>query len=128
MMDIPGFSSEALASVEQLLYGEIPWQKQFEDGKGPSKNNPENYHTGLSKKKGGASFSSPARESKGTWANQNKMNPKCCPDQPSKRGLATLCPDRRKTSKGCVNWGKTCRVGWFLCRVPNLPINSAKVL
>jgi hypothetical protein len=52
MMDISGFSSEALASVEQLLYGEIPWQKQFQDGKGPSKNNPENYHTGLSKKKG----------------------------------------------------------------------------
>jgi hypothetical protein len=52
MMDIPGFSSEALASVEQLLYGEIPWQKQFEDGKGPGPRNPGNYNTGLSKKKG----------------------------------------------------------------------------
>ena len=52
MMDISGFSSEALASVEQLLYGEVNWAKQFEDGKGPGPRNPGNYHTGLSKKKG----------------------------------------------------------------------------
>ena len=51
-MDISGFSTEALASVEQLLYGEIQWQKQFQDGKGPGPENPGNYHTGMSKKKG----------------------------------------------------------------------------
>ena len=51
-MDISGFSTEALASVEQLLYGEIDWPKQFQDGKGPGPRNPENYHTGMSKKKG----------------------------------------------------------------------------
>jgi hypothetical protein len=51
-MDISGFSSEALASVEQLLYGETDWGKQFEDGKGPGPRNPGNYDTGLSKKKG----------------------------------------------------------------------------
>ena len=51
-MDISGFSSEALASVEQLLYGEIDWKNQFKTGKGPGPQNPENYHTGLSKKKG----------------------------------------------------------------------------
>jgi hypothetical protein len=51
-MNISGFSTEALASVEQLLYGEIDWKNQFETGKGPGPQNPENYHTGLSKKKG----------------------------------------------------------------------------
>lgn len=51
-MNISGFSSEALASVEQLLYGEIDWKKQFKDGKGPGPQKPENYHTGLSTKKG----------------------------------------------------------------------------
>jgi hypothetical protein len=51
-MDISGFSTEALASVEQLLYGEIDWKNQFKTGKGPGPQNPENYHTGLSKKKG----------------------------------------------------------------------------
>jgi hypothetical protein len=51
-MNIAGFSPESLASVEQLLYGEIDWKKQFETGKGPGPENPENYHTGLSKKKG----------------------------------------------------------------------------
>jgi hypothetical protein len=51
-MNISGFSSEALASVEQLLYGEIDWKNQFKTGKGPGPQNPENYHTGLSKKKG----------------------------------------------------------------------------
>lgn len=51
-MDIPGFSSEALASVEQLLYGEIDWGKQFQDGKGPGPEAPGNYHTGVSRKKG----------------------------------------------------------------------------
>jgi hypothetical protein len=51
-MNIAGFSSESLASVEQLLYGEIDWQDQFETGKGPGPNNPENYQTGLTKKKG----------------------------------------------------------------------------
>ena len=51
-MDIPGFSSEALASVEQLLYGEVNWAKQFEDGKGPGPRNPGNYRTGMNNKKG----------------------------------------------------------------------------
>ena len=51
-MDISGFSTEALASVEQLLYGEISWGKNFKTGKGPGPQNPENYHTGMSKKKG----------------------------------------------------------------------------
>lgn len=51
-MDISGFSPEALASVEQLLYGEIDWKDQFKTGKGPGPQNPENNHTGLSKKKG----------------------------------------------------------------------------
>ena len=51
-MNIAGFSSESLACVEQLLYGEIDWKDQFETGKGPGPNNPDNYHTGLSKKKG----------------------------------------------------------------------------
>ena len=51
-MDISGFSTEALASVEQLLYGEIDWKDQFKTGKGPGPQNPENYHTGMSKKKG----------------------------------------------------------------------------
>jgi hypothetical protein len=51
-MNIPGFTSESLASVEQLLYGEIDWKKQFQDGKGPGPEKQENYHTGLSKKKG----------------------------------------------------------------------------
>lgn len=51
-MNIPGFSSEALASVEQLLYGEIDWKKQFKTGVGPGPENPENYRTGLSNKKG----------------------------------------------------------------------------
>ena len=51
-MDIPGFSSDALASVEQLLYGEIDWKDQFKSGKGPGPQNPENYHTGTTNKKG----------------------------------------------------------------------------
>lgn len=51
-MNISGFSLESLASVEQLLYGEIGWKDQFKSGKGPGPENPENYHTGLSKKKG----------------------------------------------------------------------------
>jgi hypothetical protein len=33
-------------------YGEPDWGKQFEDGKGPGPKKPDNYHTGLSKKKG----------------------------------------------------------------------------
>jgi hypothetical protein len=51
-MDIPGFSSEALASVEQLLYGEVNWAKQFEDGKGPGPRNPGNYRTSMDNKRG----------------------------------------------------------------------------
>jgi hypothetical protein len=51
-MNISGFSKESLASVEQLLYGEIDWQNQFQTGKGPGPQNPENYRTGLSNKKG----------------------------------------------------------------------------
>ena len=51
-MDISGFSSDSLDAVQQMLYGEIDWKRQFEDGKGPGPENPGNYNTGVSKKKG----------------------------------------------------------------------------
>ena len=34
------------------MFAEIDWSKQFEDGKGPGPENPENYHTGMTTKKG----------------------------------------------------------------------------
>jgi len=39
-------------SSTSASYGEINWKKQFEGGNGPGPENPENYHTGISKKKG----------------------------------------------------------------------------
>jgi hypothetical protein len=33
-------------------FEEVDWQKSFETGKGPGPEEPDNYHTGLSKKKG----------------------------------------------------------------------------
>jgi len=51
-MNISGFSTEALASVEQLLYGEIDWAKQFKSGKGPGPEKKENYDTGIPHKPG----------------------------------------------------------------------------
>lgn len=50
-MDIPGFSSESLNLVNEM-FAEIDWKKNFRTGKGPGPENPENYHTGMSKKKG----------------------------------------------------------------------------
>jgi hypothetical protein len=47
-----GFLKKSKSSVSSSSFEEVDWQKNFETGKGPSKNNPENYHTGLSKKKG----------------------------------------------------------------------------
>lgn len=48
-----GFSPDAIEAVQQMLYGEDPnWKKQFATGKGPGPENPENLHTGISKKKG----------------------------------------------------------------------------
>ena len=46
LKNISGFSPEALASVEQLLYGETDWAKQFRTGKGPGPEKEENYKTG----------------------------------------------------------------------------------
>lgn len=51
-MNVSGFSTEAMASVEQMLYGELDWNKQFQTGKGPGPQKPGNYRTGLSTKKG----------------------------------------------------------------------------
>jgi hypothetical protein len=52
-VNIPGFSSESLSVVEQMLYAEgIDWAKQFRTGKGPGPENPENYHTGKDTHKG----------------------------------------------------------------------------
>ncbi len=45
-INISGFSDDALASVEQMLYGELDWKKEFETGKAPAKEKPGNYHTG----------------------------------------------------------------------------------
>jgi hypothetical protein len=39
------FSEEALDEVSQM-FAEFNWQKSFETGKKPAKENPENYHTG----------------------------------------------------------------------------------
>jgi len=47
-----GYSEDVADQVAEMLYGEIPWKSQFKNGKGPGPENPENYHTGLSKKKG----------------------------------------------------------------------------
>jgi hypothetical protein len=33
-------------------FEEMDWQKEFETGKAPAKENPENYHTGMTTKKG----------------------------------------------------------------------------
>jgi hypothetical protein len=33
-------------------FEEMDWQKEFETGKAPAKENPENYHTGVTTKKG----------------------------------------------------------------------------
>ena len=55
-MNIPGFSTDSLDAVEQLLYGEIDWQKQFKTGKGPGPEKKENYDTGLKDAKGPGSW------------------------------------------------------------------------
>jgi len=50
-----GYSEKVAVSVAELFaesFGEPNWQKNFETGKGPGPRNPENYHTGLSKKRG----------------------------------------------------------------------------
>ena len=54
-MNIPGFTTDSLDAVEQLLYGEIDWQKQFKTGKGPGPEKKENYDTGTVELKGLAS-------------------------------------------------------------------------
>ena len=46
-----GFPVETAESVT-AMFAEIDWKSQFEDGKGPGPENPGNYHTGISKKKG----------------------------------------------------------------------------
>lgn len=46
------FLGKSKSSVSSASFEEIDWQKNFETGKPPSKENPENYHTGLSKKNG----------------------------------------------------------------------------
>jgi hypothetical protein len=46
------FLKNSKKSASSASYKEPNWEKQFEDGEGPGPENPENYHTGLSKKKG----------------------------------------------------------------------------
>ena len=47
-----GFLKKSKSSVSSSSFEEVDWARQFENGKGPGPENPENYHTGLSKKKG----------------------------------------------------------------------------
>ena len=46
------FLKKSKSSMSSPSLEEVDWQRQFETGKGPGPENPENYHTGLSKKKG----------------------------------------------------------------------------
>ena len=48
-MNIQGFSTQSLQDVQEMLYAEIDWQKQFETGKGPGPEKPGNYDTGTPK-------------------------------------------------------------------------------
>ena len=47
-----GFLNKAKSSVSSSSFEEPNWEKQFENGKGPGPENPENYHTGMTTKKG----------------------------------------------------------------------------
>jgi hypothetical protein len=46
------FLKKAKSSVSSSSFEEMDWQRQFETGKSPAKGNPENYHTGVTTKKG----------------------------------------------------------------------------
>jgi len=46
------FLKKATSSASSASFDETNWQKSFETGKAPSKENKENYHTGISKKPG----------------------------------------------------------------------------
>ena len=46
------FLNKARSSVSSPSFEEPNWEKQFETGTGPGPENPENYHTGMTKKKG----------------------------------------------------------------------------
>jgi hypothetical protein len=45
------FLKKSKSSVSSSSFDEVDWGKQFQTGKGPGPEKPENYHTGLSKKK-----------------------------------------------------------------------------
>ena len=46
------FLSKSKSSASSASFDEMDWQKSFETGKAPAKENPENYHTGVPKKNG----------------------------------------------------------------------------
>jgi hypothetical protein len=46
------FLKKSKSSVSSSSFEEADWARQFEDGKGPGPENPENYHTGTNTKKG----------------------------------------------------------------------------
>ena len=46
------FLTNSKKSSSTPSFEEPDWKRQFKDGKGPGPENPENYHTGMSKKKG----------------------------------------------------------------------------
>jgi hypothetical protein len=46
------FLKKSKSSVSSTSFEEPNWEKNFKTGKGPGPENPENYHTGLTKKKG----------------------------------------------------------------------------
>ncbi len=48
-MNIPGFSTQSLQNVQEMLYAEIEWGKQFKTGKGPGPEKEGNYDTGVPK-------------------------------------------------------------------------------
>jgi len=47
-----GFTPESWEAVQQLLYKEIDWEKEFRTGKGPGPQKPGNYDTGAQRAKG----------------------------------------------------------------------------
>jgi len=68
------FLKKSKSSVSSSSFDEVDWGKQFQTGKGPGPEKPENYHTGLSKKKGRGQLQISATGSKGDLGKRKVNN------------------------------------------------------
>ncbi len=110
-MNVPGFTTESLAAVQEMLYGESPWEQQFLTGKTTEKLPRENKTTHAQSLQGMDIDSRPGKQKGSEVSKKSKVQSQSSLFL-SRKETRSKAQDRvaiLKDSQCLMSWGKRAR-------------------